>query len=79
MSNKSNERQKNRRKRKRNERLEKIKMEKLYEKALLDPQTLEGQIRIDADRLIDNPIKPVEKKTETWTDYFKSFYPFAMY
>lgn len=52
-------------------------MEELYEKALLDPETIEGQIRIDADRLIDNPTKQVEKKQETWTDYFKSFYPFT--
>lgn len=75
-----NSRNSERKKERRNEILEQNKMDKLYETALLDPETIEGQIRIEADRLIcfakhdKNIDKEKIDEPKGYFDYFKSFF-----
>ena len=55
--------------------LEKIKMDKLYEESIIDPETVEGQSKIDLGILETcqkNESKVEATVTEGWFSYFKN-------
>ena len=72
----NNQRLKNRRKRQRIELLDQQLEDKLYQEARLDPQTVEGQIKLDINRISPPPQLSQTDNFQSYYNYLYQFLPF---